>query len=91
MVPKLNAVDHVQRGEAPPCQLPFVRGLNRAQAASYIGVSPSLFDKLVADGRMPPPKRINSRTVWDRWTIDKAFDLLPGGTLSSEDEWEFAV
>src|SRR5438270_13850392 len=42
------------------------RGLSRNQAAGYIGVSPSLFDKMVADGRMPGPKRINKRTVWDR-------------------------
>ena len=46
-----------------PASLP-PRGLSREQAAAYVGISPSLFDTLVQDGRMPAPKRINSRTVW---------------------------
>src|SRR6516165_5932118 len=41
-------------------------GLSRIEAAAYIGVSPSTFDKLVVDGRMPQPVRINYRVVWDR-------------------------
>jgi predicted DNA-binding transcriptional regulator AlpA len=53
------------------------RGLSRREAALYIGVSPSLFDILVKDGRMPSPKRINGRVVWDRKLIDAAFDELP--------------
>jgi predicted DNA-binding transcriptional regulator AlpA len=53
------------------------RGLSRREAAEYIGVSPSLFDQLVKDGRMPQPKRINSRVLWDRHQIDRAFDNLP--------------
>src|SRR6476646_11655978 len=42
------------------------RGLSREQAAAYVGISPSLFDALVKYGRMPVPKRINSRTIWNR-------------------------
>jgi predicted DNA-binding transcriptional regulator AlpA len=53
------------------------RGLSREQAAAYVGISPSLFDALVKDGRMPAPKRINSRTVWDRLQLDEAFTALP--------------
>ena len=53
------------------------RGLSRVEAAIYIGVSPSLFDQMVRDGRMPSPKRINSRAVWDRRRLDAAFDALP--------------
>jgi len=53
------------------------RGLSRVEAAAYIGVSPSLFDAMVSDGRMPPPKRINARNVWDRTALDAAFDDLP--------------
>ena len=53
------------------------RGLSREQAAAYVGISPSLFDVLVKDGRMPAPKRINSRTVWDRLQLDEAFTALP--------------
>jgi predicted DNA-binding transcriptional regulator AlpA len=54
------------------------RGLSREQSAAYVGVSPSLFDILVKDGRMPGPKRINARTVWDRLQLDAAFASLPG-------------
>jgi predicted DNA-binding transcriptional regulator AlpA len=53
------------------------RGLSRIQAAEYVGVSPSLFDQVVRDGRMPLPKRINSRVVWDRLRLDQAIELLP--------------
>jgi predicted DNA-binding transcriptional regulator AlpA len=53
------------------------RGLSRVQSAAYIGVSPALFDELVGDGRMPQPKKINSRVVWDRKQLDESFEALP--------------
>lgn len=53
------------------------RGLNRRQAAEYVGVGPSTFDKMVADGRMPPPRRVNSLTIWDRLDLDESFAALP--------------
>lgn len=53
------------------------RGLSRSEAADYIGVSPSMFDLMVADRRMPQPKRVNSRTIWDRRQLDEAFEELP--------------
>ncbi len=53
------------------------RGLSRPQAAEYLGVGVTLFDALVADGRAPPPKRINTRKVWDRVALDEAFAALP--------------
>jgi predicted DNA-binding transcriptional regulator AlpA len=53
------------------------RGLSRCEAADYVGVSASLFDEMVKDGRMPPPKMINSRRVWDRRKLDEAFEALP--------------
>jgi predicted DNA-binding transcriptional regulator AlpA len=53
------------------------RGLSRVEAAMYIGISPSKFDQLVADGRMPPPVRIDSRKLWDIRHLDLAFDALP--------------
>jgi predicted DNA-binding transcriptional regulator AlpA len=48
------------------------RGLSPIQSAAYIGVSPALLDELVGDGRMPQPKKINSRVVWDRKQLDEA-------------------
>lgn len=53
------------------------RGVSRAVAAEYLGIGTSLFDELVADGRMPKPKMVNTRTVWDRLALDQAFDELP--------------
>ena len=53
------------------------RGLSRAEAAAYIGISPSLFNTMIKEGKMPRPKRINSRAVWDRLLLDLAFDALP--------------
>ena len=53
------------------------RGLNRDQAASYVGVGTSKFDEMVADGRMPGPKEIDRRKVWDRRGLDAAFENLP--------------
>lgn len=54
------------------------RGLSRTHAAQYIGVSLSIFDKMVADGLMPKPKRFYQRTIWDKIALDKAFDILDG-------------
>ncbi len=57
--------------------LPEKRGLSRLEAAAYVGISPSTFDEMVADARMPQPRVINSRIVWDRWELDEAFGSLP--------------
>jgi predicted DNA-binding transcriptional regulator AlpA len=62
------------------------RGLRREQAASYVGVSSSLFDVMVADGRMPPPKVVNTRRVWDRRELDIRFDGLP--SKNPDDPWD---
>ena len=53
------------------------RGLSRAEAAIYLGISPSKFDELVKDGRMPRPRMIDSRKLWDLHELDMAFDELP--------------
>lgn len=54
------------------------RGLSREEAARYIGVGATLFDEMVEDGRMPKPKRIGKRVVWDRLKLDAAFSDLDG-------------
>ena len=56
------------------------RGLSRDEAARYIGVGPTKFDEMVKDGRMPKPKRLDNRTVWDRIALDMAFTNLPDDT-----------
>jgi hypothetical protein len=61
------------------------RGLSREEAADYIGVGVTLFDEMVGDKRMPKPKVINSRAVWDVRKLDSAFEALPdaGGDRGS--------
>lgn len=76
--------------DALPPSLP-PRGLCREAAASYIGVSPTKFDELVDDGRMPQPKRIDTRKVWDRSSLDAFFDLLPGGDGYDTNPWDTVV
>lgn len=41
------------------------RGLSREEAAMYVGVGSTKFDEMVNDGRMPKPKRIDGRKLWD--------------------------
>jgi hypothetical protein len=53
------------------------RGLSRTEAAIFVGVGETKFNELVATGRMPGPKRIDNRKVWDMLALDRAFDLLP--------------
>ncbi len=59
-----------------PVSLP-PRGLARVQSAVYIGTGTTQWDEMVADGRMPKPKRIDGRNIWDRLEIDEAFAALP--------------
>jgi len=53
------------------------RGLSRVDAAIYIGVSPSKFDEMITDGRMPRPRRIDGRKIWDILELDLHFAELP--------------
>jgi predicted DNA-binding transcriptional regulator AlpA len=69
------------------------RGLSRVESAIYVGVSPTLFDQMVKDGRMPIPKRINGRVVWDLLALDEAFEAMPDehgrkGRNAEHSAWE---
>jgi predicted DNA-binding transcriptional regulator AlpA len=66
------------------------RGLSRDEAAMYCGISATLFDRLVADGRMPGPYRIDGRKVWDIRAVDLAFDELPRDDATQRSSWEDA-
>jgi predicted DNA-binding transcriptional regulator AlpA len=69
----------------PPSLAP--RGLSRVQAAEYIGVGVTKFDEMVRDRRMPKPKRIDGRNVWDRIQLDEAFAALDNG-VGPKNEWD---
>jgi len=78
-----------KRQDALPKNLPPI-GLSREVAAAFIDVSPSKFDEMVKDRRMPKPKQIDSRRVWSRTAIEKAFAALPGDDSDQDDEWAVA-
>jgi predicted DNA-binding transcriptional regulator AlpA len=66
------------------------RGLSRTEAAMYLGISPSKFDELVDDSRMPRPRMIDCRKVWDVYELDMAFDELPreDGPSAAGSSWD---
>jgi predicted DNA-binding transcriptional regulator AlpA len=79
---------------APICDPYPPRGLSREEAARWVGISASLFDQMVKDGRMPGPKLINSRVVWDRFRVDQAFHDLPEKAPKDDaagDDWSTAA
>lgn len=57
-----------RRASIPP---PERIGLSRVEAAELVGVSPALFDDMVKDGRMPPPRQINDESVWGREQLEQ--------------------
>jgi excisionase family DNA binding protein len=63
------------------------RGLSRDEACQYVGVSATIFDRMVRDGRMPRPKKFDGRLVYDLYALDRAFDVLPDGADSGTG-WE---
>jgi predicted DNA-binding transcriptional regulator AlpA len=52
------------------------RGFDRKEAASYVGISPTSFDKLVRAGTMPQPNQFLGRKVWDVRALDRVLDAL---------------
>ncbi|WFT91277.1 hypothetical protein QA633_23180 [Bradyrhizobium barranii] len=61
------------------------RGLRRADAARYIGVSPSYFDRKRKAGEVPPPKMVLGVDVWDRNDLDRLFDR--GSVANDNDDY----
>lgn len=65
------------------------RGLARVEAAAYVGIGTTKFDEMVSDGRMPPPRRIDHRRVWDILELDLAFADLPHEDVPTQpNSWE---
>ena len=62
------------------------RGLCREESARWVGVSPTKFDELVASRRMPKPKRVDGRVIWDRLQLDACFSDLGEDTGNKIDQ-----
>lgn len=67
-------------------RLPVVFGLSREEAAASVGISATKFDDLVRLGRMPRPRLIDSRKVWDIDELRGAFKALPKDGEQEEDQ-----
>jgi predicted DNA-binding transcriptional regulator AlpA len=85
IVSKANAPKIIAAAWRP---VPF-RGMNRSEAAAYIGISPSKFDMMVKEDRMPKPIPIDARKVWDKIELDEAFEALKAEP--SENPWDHAA
>jgi predicted DNA-binding transcriptional regulator AlpA len=54
------------------------RGLDRDEAAIFVGVALATFDQMVADGRLPKPVDLDGEHIWDLAQLDRAMDRLMG-------------
>lgn len=72
----MGKLEQISKGDILPRSLPPA-GISRTEAAAFIGVSPSKFDEMVLDSRMPGPKKIDGRTVWSVRKLTLAFEALP--------------
>jgi len=63
-------------------------GLTKNEAAQYIGVSPTLFLRMVKRGAMPLAKQLSEgRIAWDRGALDTAFEALPAHE-TAQNPWD---
>jgi predicted DNA-binding transcriptional regulator AlpA len=63
-------------------------GLTKNEAAQYIGVSPTLFLRMVKRGVMPLAKQLSEgRIAWDRTALDLAFSALPSHQ-TAQNPWD---
>jgi hypothetical protein len=65
---------------------------NRLELAAAIGISASKFRALVEDGRMPSPRRVDDRSIWDVDELRAAFKALPHeGDCGKANSWADVV
>jgi hypothetical protein len=64
------------------------RGLRRERAAFYLGVSPSKFDQLRKQGKIPAPKDFFGVAVYCRYELDALFSEQPPVAANDNNEWD---
>ncbi|UPT93020.1 hypothetical protein J4G48_0026770 [Bradyrhizobium barranii subsp. apii] len=69
------------------------RGLRRADAARYLGISPSHFDTQRALGAIPAPKPLFGVMLYDRHDLDAIFDGKPVAAAANDNAnpWDDAI
>lgn len=71
----------------PPGIIPFA--VAREAAAALVGVSAVFFDRLVKDGRMPQPRPVDGRVLWDSDEVRAAWRALPKrGQAATVNPWD---
>ena len=58
-------------------RLPIVFGLQEAEAAAAVGIGTTKFRALVDAGRMPKPRLLDHRLVYDVDELRAAFKAMP--------------
>jgi hypothetical protein len=72
--------------------LPVVFGLGEIEAAAAIGISATKFRALVNEKRMPSPRRVDGRNIWDVDELRAAFKSLPHADENEKaDSWADVV
>lgn len=78
-----------ERKTSVAARLHIRRGLSQSEAALYVGISVTKFASMVVDGRMPRPRRIDARRIWDVDDLDAAFKSLPiEGEEARKNSWD---
>lgn len=80
----LHHANDNQRGGIAP------RGLRRVDAARYLGISPTHFDKQVMTGTVPKPLERFGVNIWDRVALDALFDGRPQANDNESEYWDRA-
>lgn len=60
------------RNDILPVNLPSF-GVGREKAAALFDIGVSLFDRLVENGKMPQPRLLSGRLIWDVSELAEAF------------------
>jgi predicted DNA-binding transcriptional regulator AlpA len=71
----------------PPGVIPLA--VSRETAAQLLGISAGTFDKLVKTGKLPEPREVESRILWDSKEIEAAWRAMPRrGQPATVNEWD---
>src|SRR5262245_849907 len=79
--PVCGATDHLA---SAPTLAVEPEGLGRVEAARFLGMGASTFDRLVAAGKVPEPVRLTRRPLWPR---SERADWMRAGCPSAA-EWK---
>lgn len=52
------------------------RLMDRTTAAKYLGIGITMFDELMAEGIIPRPKKLRSKSLWDRIDLEGVANSL---------------